>query len=268
MLEASNVLVRRRHRTILQQVSLALNPGQVCSLLGANGAGKSTLLSVLAAELQPDAVDDDGPPGQVVLNGQAMGAWSAVALARTRMVLPQKPGLAFDLSVLEIVCMGAYPFPELAGDQVAALAVRALDLADITHLKTRCYLELSGGEQQRVQFARVVLQALAGRDTDPGARYLLLDEPTASLDPLHQQTLLKALLKLARQERIGVLLILHDVNLAARWSDVIVLLAEACIVACGGPAEVLTSRHIRQAYGVDCRVMPHPDHPGRPLVVF
>ncbi|CAM5221034.1 Iron complex transport system ATP-binding protein OS=Castellaniella defragrans OX=75697 GN=HNR28_001983 PE=4 SV=1 [Castellaniella defragrans] len=267
MLEASNILVRRRRRTILRHVRLALCPGRVCSLLGANGAGKSTLLSVLAAELKPDRTETEAP-GQVTLNGRPLASFSAASLARARMVLPQKPGLAFDLSVAEVVAMGAYPFPELRDAQVAALTGRALGMADIPDLAGRRYLELSGGEQQRAQFARVVLQALAARDADPEARYLLLDEPTASLDPLHQQTMLKTLARLAREERMGVLVILHDVNLAARWSDAIALLSDAEIVACGSPSEVLTVENIRRVYGVDSRVMPHPDDPDRPLVVF
>lgn len=252
---------------ILQQVSLALRPGCVCSLLGANGAGKSTLLAVLAGELGPDR-SGAGGLGAVTLNGRSVALLSAAFLARARMVLPQKPGLAFDLSVAEVVGMGAYPFPELADAQVALLVDRALQLADMSGLAARRYLELSGGEQQRVQFARVVLQALAAREADPQARYILLDEPTASLDPQHQQTLLKVLAGLAHDERMGILLVLHDVNLAARWSDVIALLADTRIVACGSPADVLTRDNILRVYGVDSRVMPHPDHPDRPLVVF
>jgi iron complex transport system ATP-binding protein len=148
------------------------------------------------------------------------------------------------------------------------LADRALDVADISHLAARRYLELSGGEQQRVQFARVVLQALARREADPQARFLLLDEPTASLDPRHQQALLSALVGLARGERMGVLVILHDVNLAASWGDRIALLCDSDIVACGDPAQVLTEENLRRVYGVDVHVMPHPRRPGRPLVVF
>uniref|UniRef100_UPI003340332D heme ABC transporter ATP-binding protein n=1 Tax=Castellaniella defragrans TaxID=75697 RepID=UPI003340332D len=267
MLEASNIWVRRRRRAILQGVSLALRPGSVCSLLGANGAGKSTLLSVLSAELEPDHAEA-GDAAAVTLHGRPLASFSTASLARMRAVLPQKPGLAFDLSVSEVVSMGAYPFPALPDAQVAALAARALALADSADLASRRYLELSGGEQQRVQFARVVLQALAARDADLEARYMLLDEPTASLDPLHQQTLLQALVMLARAERMGILLILHDVNLAARWSDVIALLSDSRIVACGSPAEVLTAENIRRVYGVDSHVMRHPDHPERPLVVF
>lgn len=266
MLQATDVLVKRQRRTILHRVCLTLEPGQVLSLLGANGAGKSTLLSALAAELRLGTAGGD--PGTVTLNGRRLASFTAAALARSRMVLPQKPGLAFDLDVRDVVGMGAYPFPELSPDVVEALTGRALDVADVAHLSARRYLELSGGEQQRVQFARVVLQALARRDADPEARFMLLDEPTASLDPRHQQTLLAALVDLARGECMGVLVILHDVNLAARWSDRIALLSDAEVVACGEPARVLTVENLRRVYGVETHVMPHPRRPDRPLVVF
>jgi iron complex transport system ATP-binding protein len=266
MLQATDVAVERRRRVVLRQASLVLEPGQVLCLLGANGAGKSTLLSVLAGELRLGG--SRSGEGAVTLNGRLLASFSAGALARSRMVLPQKPGLAFDLDVRDVVGMGAYPFPELAPRDVDMLADHALDVADISHLAARRYLELSGGEQQRVQFARVVLQALARREADPQARFLLLDEPTASLDPRHQQALLSALVGLARGERMGVLVILHDVNLAASWGDRIALLCDSDIVACGDPAQVLTEENLRRVYGVDVHVMPHPRRPGRPLVVF
>jgi len=266
MLQANAITVQRRRRTILRQASLGLEPGQVLGLLGANGAGKSTFLSVLASELRLDAARHD--PGAVTINGVALATLSAAALARSRAVLPQKPGLAFDLDVRDVVGMGAYPFPELTVRDVDVLVDHVLDVADIVHLSQRRYLELSGGEQQRVQFARVVLQVLANRDADPKARFMLLDEPTASLDPLHQQGLLRAVVALARRERVGVLIILHDVNLAARYSDRIALLSQAGIVACGSPAQVLTEQNIKLVYGVDAHVMAHPRLSDRPLVVF
>ena len=134
-------------------------------------------------------------------------------LARRRAVR-RRNRLGFDLGVAEVVAMGAYPFPELPPAAVEALVDRTLALADATHLRARRYPELSGGEQQRVQFARVLTQCLAAR-AEGEARYLLLDEPTASLDPRHQGELLRVAVDLARDERVGVLVILHDMNLAA-----------------------------------------------------
>ncbi|MGB6104230.1 MAG: heme ABC transporter ATP-binding protein [Pusillimonas sp.] len=263
---ATGLGVRRGRQTVVRQVSLQLPPGQVLSLLGANGAGKSTLLSAFAGEIRPEPT----PNGEcaIFLNGRALSSLSAGQQARCRTVLPQKPGLAFDLQVSEVVSMGAYPFPALSQDEVDALTRDTLRRLDITHLAPRRYLELSGGEQQRVQFARVVLQILAERQADPRGRYMLLDEPTSSLDPLHQQALLRIVAELARSERVGVLVILHDVNLAALWSDRIALLSEGTLLACGEPLSVLTPENLKAVYGVDVRVMPHPGRAGKPLVVF
>lgn len=263
---ADEIVLRRRQGRVLDQATLCIRPGEVVSLLGANGAGKSTLLSILAGELKSDD-DREGHVG-VMLNGFALPMLSAARQARIRTVLPQKPALAFDLDVGEVVAMGAYPFPALSASDVEEAVHAALQRAGINHLAARRYLELSGGEQQRVQFARVLLQVLAQRRADPQGRYMLLDEPTASLDPLHQRSLLETLRQLARGERVGILVVIHDVNLAALWSDRIALLAKGKILACDAPAKVLTPQNLDAVYGVDVHVMAHPLHPDKPLVVF
>ncbi|WP_251865694.1 heme ABC transporter ATP-binding protein [Achromobacter sp. Marseille-Q4962] len=259
MLAAENLTLARGGARILDGVSLRLAPGEVVGLLGANGAGKSTLLAVLANELEPDA-------GAVVLDGEPLSKVAHRRQARRRAVLPQKPGLSFDLDVREVVGMGAYPFPELSPAQVERLVDDALARADVAHLKWRRYPELSGGEQQRVQFARVLVQCAAGR-ADGEPRYLLLDEPTASLDPRHQTDLLRVAAALAHGDGAGVLVILHDMNLAARWCDRLLLLAQGRQVAAGAPAEVLRPAHLRQAYGIEAHVIAHPLQAGRLLVL-
>lgn len=266
MLKARSITIRRHRQMVLDQACLALRPGEVLVLLGANGAGKSTFLSALANELKLDATLH--MPDALTMNERPLSALSAVEQARSRTVLPQKPGLAFDLEVSEVVGMGAYPFPALSMRDVDALIQKTLGLASIASLARRRYLELSGGEQQRVQFARILLQILANRRADPGARYMLLDEPTASLDPMHQQSLLKTVVRLTRAEHIGALVILHDVNLAARWSDRVALLSDGRVLACDTPARVLTVSNIKRVYGVDVHVMSHPHHPEKPLIVF
>jgi len=263
---ASEVHVKRGQGTVLAGASFSLAPGEVISLLGANGAGKSTLLSVLAGEIKLDAAAH--PRAGVSLNGAPISAMSLSRQARSRAVLPQTPGLGFDLDVKEVVAMGAYPFRDLSAPAVQSLTHSALEKADVAHLASRRYLELSGGEQQRVQFARVLVQVLAARRADPQGRYMLLDEPTASLDPLHQQTLLETVKELAQAERIGILLILHDVNLAALWSDRVALLSEGVIFVCDEPAKALTPGNLHKVYGVKVHVMEHPRRPGKPLVVF
>lgn len=163
-----------------------------------------------------------------------------------------------------------------AGDSLAAGAMAAdaailqqvLALADVGHLYDRRYRQLSGGEQQRVQFARVLHQLLLARSGPDEYRVLMLDEPTASLDPHHQLTLLSAVRRLAHEENIAALVILHDVNLAAGCCDRLLLIGEGRAVAFGTPSAVLTPGTLRAVYGVEALVMPHPVHPERPLVVF
>ena len=265
-LNASCVHVLRRDLAVLKGAAIELIPGEVISLLGANGAGKSTLLSVLAGELEWTGPAKAG--AGVSLNGVPISRMSLARQARSRAVLPQTPGLGFDLDVAEVVAMGAYPFRDLSAEEIRALSRLALEKADAVHLASRRYPELSGGEQQRVQFARVLVQILSARHDDPQGRYMLLDEPTASLDPLHQQTLLQTVRELARAERIGILLVLHDVNLASLWSDRIALLSDGLIFICDEPAKALTPENLRKVYGVQVHVMEHPRVPGKPLVVF
>ncbi|GLS05733.1 hemin import ATP-binding protein HmuV [Chitiniphilus shinanonensis] len=260
MIAADRLHCTRGGRTVLRDVSLTLANGEVLGVLGANGAGKSSLLSLLAGELHPDS-------GSVALDGTPLAALPSAVLARRRAVLPQSPTLAFDLAVNEVVAMGAYPFPELSPAEVDTLVTHALALADGAQFLARRYPRLSGGEQQRVQFARVLVQVLAARTPTEG-RALLLDEPTASLDPRHQHALLQAAHQLSRQHDLAVLTVLHDVNLAARWCDRLLLLADGATVACGTPAEVLTPDILQAVYHIPASVIPHPHDAGRPLVLF
>ena len=258
-LSASDVVLVRGTRSVLDGVSFRVDIGEVVGLLGANGAGKSSLLGVLAGELAAGQ-------GEAALDRTPLSRVSTLMQARSRAVLPQRPSLQFDLGVAEVVAMGAYPFPELAPQTVQQLVRDAMRDADVAELAARAYLDLSGGEQQRVHLARVLVQCRCQRE--PGdARYLLLDEPTASQDPLHQQTVLKVAHDLAHLERVGVVVVLHDVNLAARWCDRIVLLGEGKVIVDGVPSDALTPAHLSRGYGVQAVVMPHPLHTGRLLVL-
>ena len=263
MLRAAQLHCARGSRPVLQDVSLSLRAGEVLGVLGANGAGKTTLLATLAGELPAAG-------GALHLDGRPLARWSARELARRRAVLPQSPSLAFDLHVHDVVRIGAYPFPELAPDAVDALAEHALGVADARHLAGRSYASLSGGEQQRVQFARVVVQLLAAKaeGADGEYRALLLDEPTASLDPRHQIALLRAVSALTRAHGVAALVVLHDVNLAAAWCDRVLLLGDGRAVSLDTPQRVLTAAHLQAVYGLPARVMDHPDRPGQPLVLF
>lgn len=277
MLQAHGIAVQRGERQILSDIDLSLPAGQVIGVLGANGAGKSTLLAALAGELSPSV-------GSVTLNGRLLSAWPAVELASCRAVLPQSPSLQFDLPVATVIGMGAYPHARhsrtgahptnrhdtaqaaMAEDQ--RILQRVLVLADVQDLYERRYRRLSGGEQQRVHLARVLYQLLLARQGHNEYRVLMLDEPTASLDPRHQLHLLSAVHTLAHEENVAALVIVHDLNLAAGCCDRLLLLGQGRVAACGTPAQVLTPDTLRQVYGVEATVLPHPNQPGRPLVVF
>lgn len=277
MLQAHGIAVQRGERQILSDIDLSLPAGQVIGVLGANGAGKSTLLAALAGELSPSA-------GRITLNGRPLSAWPAAELASCRAVLPQSPSLQFDLPVATVIGMGAYPHarytrtgaPRTDSRDTAQAAIaedqrilqRVLALADVQDLYGRRYRLLSGGEQQRVHLARVLYQLLLARQGHNEYRVLMLDEPTASLDPRHQLHLLSAVHTLAHEENVAVLVIVHDLNLAAGCCDRLLLLGQGRVAACGTPAQVLTPDTLRQVYGVEATVLPHPNQPGRPLVVF
>ena len=277
MLQAHGMAVQRGERQILSDIDLSLPAGQVIGVLGANGAGKSTLLAALAGELSPSA-------GRITLNGRPLSAWPAAELASCRAVLPQSPSLQFDLPVATVIGMGAYPHarytrtgaPRTDSRDTAQAAIaedqrvlqRVLALADVQDLYGRRYRLLSGGEQQRVHLARVLYQLLLARQGHNEYRVLMLDEPTASLDPRHQLHLLSAVHTLAHEENVAALVIVHDLNLAAGCCDRLLLLGQGRVAACGTPAQVLTPDTLRQVYGVEATVLPHPNQPGRPLVVF
>ena len=256
----SQLDVSRSGRSVLASVSLRVNPGQVVGLLGANGAGKSSLIAAIAGELGPlsgEVLFDDVPLSQMSVQDQA----------KHRAVLPQSPGLSFDLSVDQVVQMACYPFDgEIRADVLGdaqALAMQALSLTTIAH---RSYLSLSGGEQQRVQLARVMVQVELALSVHPHA-YLLLDEPVSSLDPAFQFEWMSFLFEYTRQRPVGVLMALHDVNLAARWCDSILLLSKGSTQAQGTPSEVLTTDHLLATYGILMHVVPHPIQFGRLLVL-
>lgn len=277
MLQAHGIAVQRGERQILSDIDLSLPAGQVIGVLGANGAGKSTLLAALAGELSPSA-------GRITLNGRPLSAWPAAELASCRAVLPQSPSLQFDLPVATVIGMGAYPHarhtrtgaPRTDSRDTAQAAIaedqrilqRVLALADVQDLYERRYRRLSGGEQQRVHLARVLYQLLLARQGRDEYRVLMLDEPTASLDPRHQLHLLSAVHTLVHEENVAALVIVHDLNLAAGCCDRLLLLGQGRVAACGTPAQVLTPDTLRQVYGVEATVLPHPNQPGRPLVVF
>jgi len=247
MYEARAIRVVLGGRAILDDVDLALAPGKVTVVVGPNGAGKSTLLKVLAGERRPTS-------GEVRLDGKPLAKLASVALARRRAVLPQSVHVAFAFTVAEIVALGLPAGIERT--LTSALVARALHAVDLEGFETRLYDQLSGGERQRVHFARVLAQLWAA----PAVGYLLLDEPTLSLDLAHQLLALRIARDYAR-EGGGVLAVLHDINLAAMVADEIVALKDGRVAAAGAPGAVVTDELIETLYRVSARVRGVPDGP-------
>ena len=246
-----------RQHTLLADISLDLQPGEVVAVIGPNGAGKSTLLRLLCGDLLPTH-------GDVCLAGTSLAAWPLRQRAQRMAVLLQEAALAFPFTTLEVVLMGRTPHLYGAeGPTDYAIAHATLAVVDMLALAQRRYPTLSGGERQRVQLARVLAQVWDAPAR--GACYLLLDEPTSSLDLAHQHSILAAVRHFARQGA-GVLIILHDLNLAAQYADRIVLLKAGYQLATGAPHEVLTSETLLTAFTLPVHVLPHPSLPC-PLVV-
>ena len=250
MLALDAATVRIGPATLLDALSLGVAPGEVLAVVGPNGAGKTTALRLLAGERQPTA-------GSVRLDGRPLSETPADALALRRAVLPQESGLAFGFSALDVVLLGRTPHRTTRRTDLAA-AGRAMEQAGVDHLADRRYPTLSGGERQRVHLARTLAQ-LDGPASGDGAagRYLLLDEPTSALDLAHQHSVLKTARRQAA-EGVGVVAVLHDLNLAAQYADRIAVLAAGRLVAVGTPAAVLTPTVVRCAFGITVVVTAHP----------
>ncbi|MDH4580448.1 heme ABC transporter ATP-binding protein [Pseudomonas sp. BN415] len=253
MLCAEQLDVLRGSKHVLAGVDLALQPGEVLGVLGPNGAGKSTLLGALCGEVPAAS-------GAVSLDGRALGDWNGPQRARRLAVLPQSSTLNFAFRVEEVVAMGRMPH-DTGREQDAEVVAQALHAADASHLAGRSYLALSGGERQRVHLARVLAQLWPGGS----GQILLLDEPTSMLDPLHQHTTLQAVRAFA-ERGVAVLVILHDLNLAARYCDRLLLLADGRPYVMGTPDQVLQAEPLKAVFGLEVLVQCHPER-GHPLIV-
>lgn len=249
-LKATSVSIKGH--VLVEDVSFDLQRGQVMSIIGPNGAGKSTLLSAIAGDIN---YSGDVTIGSLVNKGAER--------ARQLAVLPQLSLLNFPFKVHEVV--GLSRIPHATGKQRDAEIVQeALTLMDIAFLADRLYTELSGGEKQRVQLARVFAQIWQAQDAPNGSRLLLLDEPTAALDLGHQQLLMQTIRQQAKQG-LTVIMVLHDLNLAARYSDRILALLCSQQMAFGTAAEVITADNINKLFDVNATIVPHPND-GVPIV--
>lgn len=240
-------------------LSIAAAAGAVTAVLGPNGAGKSTLLDILAGRSRADS-------GTVSFADRPLASWLAQELARQRAFLPQNAEVAFPIRVRDLVALGRSPYRMSADIRLDSQAIEmALRQTDAAHLRDRVYQRLSGGERQRVQLARVIAQIWRPAERSDEPRMLLLDEPTASLDPGHRLTVMRLLRDLAGGG-IGIVIALHDLNDALRFADHVVLLKRGRLHDQGPPQSVLTSAALREVYEAPVEIITAAS--GDAVVVF
>ena len=252
-LEARSITLAYDERKVVYGFTVALPPGRVSVIVGANGSGKSTLLRGLARLLKPSG-------GSVLLDGQDIRSLPSRAVARTVGLLPQAPVPPGGITVAELVGRGRYPHQGWFGRHSSdddAVVTTALESTGVAELADRPVAELSGGQRQRVWIAMVLAQ-----QTD----IVLLDEPTTFLDVRHQLDLLDLLTELNRDRGTTVAMVLHELNLAARYADHLVVMSAGRIVAEGAPSDVLTREVVSEAFGLRAQVVLDPVA-GSPLVV-
>lgn len=253
MIKINNISHHIGKQQILHDISLSLPPSQVIALIGPNGAGKSTLFSVMA-RLQPL---QSGQVSFVVGNEERdIGSCHARTLSKTVAMLGQDNQVQGRLRVHELLMFGRYPYHQgqpTADDQQKVQAI--IERFELAPLADRFLSTLSGGQRQRVLIAMIVCQ-----DTP----YLLLDEPLNNLDMYHAGRLMRELRALSHNEQKTVVIVLHDINQAAQFADMVVTMQEGRVLATGAPVDVLTHETMKELYQVDVTVL---NHQGRPVIV-
>jgi iron complex transport system ATP-binding protein len=245
MIEARNVSVAIGAKRIISGIDFEARPGEISTIVGPNGSGKTTFLKALSGDLAHG--------GRVTINGRDTAAMKPVEVAALRAVLPQATTLSFPFTVREIVRLGLIGGRSgAAAGEVRDLPERALARVDLEGFAGRFYQELSGGEQQRVQLARVLCQVWAPV-LEGQPRYLLLDEPVSSLDIKHQLIIMKIARSFAEGGG-GVIAILHDLNLTAMVSDRIFVMHRGELAAAGEPQDVLNDALMEKVFGCRLRV--------------
>lgn len=257
MLQASNITFRVGAKPLISDVSLTFEAGKLHLIIGPNGAGKSTLIKVLARLLKPHT-------GTIQYDGADAKDASEAGLAKHRAVLSQAVEVAFPMSVREVVMMGRYPhFGGRPGPADEQIVDELMTFFDVTEFADRDYQTLSGGERQRVNFARVLAQLWLPPSQSPATngstsrcRFLFLDEPLTFLDIRHQIDFMKKVRNFTNSPDVVTVGVVHDLNLAARFADQVVLLNEGRVVARGSAAEVLTQENIRSVFAVEPTFVP------------
>ena len=237
-------------RVLLQPLTLSLNAERMIALIGPNGSGTSTLLKLLARQQAPTR-------GTVRLNGTGVAAWPARDFARQVAYLPQNPPTGTGMTVRELVALGRYPWHGALGRLRAADHAKideALHLTDTARFASQLADHLSGGERQRVWLAMLVAQ---------GASCLLLDEPTSALDIAHQIDVLRLLRELTDSHALTVVIVLHDINLAARFCDELIALHSGRLLTSGTPEALMRADVLESIYGIPMDIVVHPHNGSR-----
>ncbi|MGD1847689.1 MAG: heme ABC transporter ATP-binding protein [Salibacteraceae bacterium] len=246
-----------KNKTLLQAIDHVFHPGRLTALVGGNGAGKSTLIKLLSGEYKPTT-------GETHWNGQNAKQMSARTLACQRGVFTQRISMSLNFPVEEVVLMGRYPhFDTTPSIHDRRVVNEVMQKFEIAHLAGQNFQQLSGGEQQRVHLARVFAQ-VCRNDREP--TLLLLDEPLNNLDVRHQFSLLEHLRTYVEAGNMAILVI-HDLNLAARFADYLLLLHEGRLIAKGVPEEVITEKNLSHAYQFPVKVYREQGHP-HPQIQF
>ncbi len=237
-MDIKNITFKYDESVILDKIAFSIKKGSFITIIGPNGSGKSTLLKLMTANLMPDS-------GEMVLWDKALKAYSTKDLARNVAVVPQESNIQYDFTVYDIVLMGRYPHikrferedPE-DHDKVKIALLRT----NTWHLKDRSINEISGGERQRVIIAKALAQE---------TKVIILDEPTSSLDIHHQLEILDLLKELNEETGVTIIMVLHDINLAARYSQEVVLLHLGNLITIGATEEVITVENLQRAYDIE-----------------
>ncbi|TFH85519.1 ATP-binding cassette domain-containing protein [Billgrantia azerbaijanica] len=249
MFEVKGATFEVNGKCLLQPVDHRFEEGKVYGLIGHNGSGKSTLIKLLAQQ-QPAS------RGQILFDGRAVHDWGQREFARRVAYLPQHLPSAENLTGRELIGFGRYPWHGLLGRHTSkdeAAVERAIALSHTEAFADRLVDTLSGGERQRVWLAMLLAQE---------SRFLLLDEPLAALDIAHQVEVLALVRQLCHELGLGVIIVLHDINMASRYCDHLLALHSGRVLAHGTPQEMMTDATLEAIYGLPMRVMPHPsgDH--------
>ena len=241
----ADISVQVGHKRILDTLSCEIESNEFLVIIGPNGAGKTTLLKSICGLTKVQS-------GEIILFEKLLESYSRLKLASTMSLVPQNVNMEFSFSVEETVLMGRYPYLGMLEQEKKRdyeIAQQAMEFTQVEHLALRNLDQLSGGERQRVMIARCICQQ---------PKIMLLDEPTAALDPSHQISIMKLMQRLREEKNTTVVMVSHDLNLASMFASRILLLKEGRVVSSGKPEEILEAKNLQEVYGCPMHVDTHP----------